>query len=139
MENWLPLLTYSTKYNVSISTLRRRIKSNQVKHKLEAGKYVLLDEAPTDTEVESAPPVVAAAPVSNVEMAALASAHKLVDELKIAYAKILKEKEDQISQLKEEVADLKMLTRIMEEQSKEKKSSPSREDFFFSSDNLAKY
>jgi hypothetical protein len=43
--NWLPLTEYSTKYKVSISTLRRRIKADEIKYSFEDGKYLILDES----------------------------------------------------------------------------------------------
>lgn len=42
---WLPLAEYSIKHNVSISTLRRRIKAEDIQYKLENGKYLIFDEA----------------------------------------------------------------------------------------------
>ena len=44
--NWLSLSEYSSKYGLSISTLRRRIKSQNIEYRLETGKYFLLDEEP---------------------------------------------------------------------------------------------
>ena len=44
MSNWLPLTEYSTKYGVSISTLRRRIRTDEIRFVLEDGKYFLSDE-----------------------------------------------------------------------------------------------
>lgn len=41
--NWIPLTKYSNKYNISISTLRRRIKSQKVEFISRNGKYLLLD------------------------------------------------------------------------------------------------
>lgn len=46
-KSWLQLTDYSNKYEVSISTLRRRIKEDSIEYKLDAGKYFLLDEAPS--------------------------------------------------------------------------------------------
>src|SRR5436190_5774976 len=46
--NWIPLTDYSNKYKVSISTLRRRIKLENIPFKLASGKYFLLDESPSD-------------------------------------------------------------------------------------------
>jgi len=54
-----------------------------------------------------------------VEASVLTSANRLVEEIKSAYAKILQEKEEQISQLKEEIIDLRMLVRILEDTSKQ--------------------
>jgi hypothetical protein len=44
---WLQLTDYSNKYDVSISTLRRRIKEESIEYKLDSGKYFLSDEPPT--------------------------------------------------------------------------------------------
>lgn len=43
-DSWLPLAEYSIKNNVSISTLRRRIKTNEIKFKFDEGKYFLFDQ-----------------------------------------------------------------------------------------------
>lgn len=42
--NWLQISEYSNKYGVSVSTLRRRIKANEVEHRFDDGKYWLPDE-----------------------------------------------------------------------------------------------
>lgn len=42
--NWLPLTEYSSKYRVSISTLRRRIKADDIKCQLVEGRYLILDQ-----------------------------------------------------------------------------------------------
>ena len=42
-KQWLSLSNYASKYHVSISTLRRRIKNEAVDFKLHEGKYFLLD------------------------------------------------------------------------------------------------
>lgn len=44
MDNYLPLTEYSNKYKVSISTLRRRIKANDIQYRLEYGKYFIFDD-----------------------------------------------------------------------------------------------
>lgn len=43
-EIYLPLTEYSSKYKVSISTLRRRIKADEIKYVFEDGKYLIMDE-----------------------------------------------------------------------------------------------
>jgi hypothetical protein len=157
---WLPLLSYSAKYGVSLSTLRRRIKSNTINFRLENGKYFIADEI---EEIRVSPMVSqqiqtqqsqqkAQQPLPNVhheipqsslqsstfvEASVLTSANRLVEELKAAYAKILQEKEEQISQLKDEVIDLRMLVRILEEQNNKGRSTEvprpdqSPDDIFF--------
>jgi hypothetical protein len=156
-QEWIDLLKYSTKYGVSLSTLRRRIKSNSIPHKLEHGKYYLEDVTPSEKpgahtaqvlnetpskatntissgaasgSRSSTPPVTMAIPsapelqASNfVEASVLSSANRLVEEIKAAYSKILQEKEEQITQLKEQVVDLKMLVNILEANSKASQSA----------------
>ncbi len=43
-QNWLPLTEYSSKYQVSISTLRRRIKTEDIKYQFADGRYLILDQ-----------------------------------------------------------------------------------------------
>ena len=50
-KEYLPLTEYSTKYNLSISTLRRRIKSKKVNFILDGSKYLLLDKPMDKHEV----------------------------------------------------------------------------------------
>lgn len=50
--SWLSLTDYSTKYRVSVSTLRRRIKSEDIQFKLSDGKYFILDEPLSGLENE---------------------------------------------------------------------------------------
>jgi hypothetical protein len=44
MSAWIPLMDYAIKKSVSISTLRRYIKSNKIKYRTENGKYMLWDD-----------------------------------------------------------------------------------------------
>ncbi|WP_413289453.1 hypothetical protein [Bdellovibrio sp. HCB337] len=139
-EAWLPLMDYSTKYKVSVSTLRRRIKAEDIKFRLDDGKYFIIDE-PMSTHQRVHRPSLESdlAPVGahqgnqkaqsslsnktdisdKIAMAKndepiLTAANKLLTELKKAYTLILQEKEEQILQLKEEVTDLKTLVRVLE-------------------------
>ena len=50
-DQWLLLTDYSSKYRVSVSTLRRRIKNNQMPFRFENGKYFLIDASPNHPEV----------------------------------------------------------------------------------------
>ena len=144
MLNYLPLTEYSSKYKVSISTLRRRIKSEDIHFSFEDGRYLILDEpmstpqglhspslnqtsddsltgAPLQTLVTEAPQQ-ASATIGGLKVSGsapteepiLTAANRLLTELKRAYAQILQEKEEQILHLKEEVADLKTLVRVLE-------------------------
>lgn len=131
-QNWLPLMEYSSKYRVSLSTLRRRIKSGEIEHKFHDGKYLLKDgpltltasgsetiappsslgaqnQVPVEPRVQSVP----ADPESDPYWR---TTQGLLNEIKKAYSLILQEKEEQILQLKEEVADLKTLVRVLEDE-----------------------
>jgi len=155
-ESWITLNDYSNKYRVSISTLRRRIKSSKVEFQLNDGKYFLknlplnkhqfVDEvicaAPTsqaqpvqNTAASTAPPAKEAGSQldhfqiqENPSSPILATANNLLNELKRAYVLILQQKEEQIVELKEESADLKTLVRVLEsENDKLNSASPKQE------------
>lgn len=144
MERWLLLTDYASKYRISVSTLRRRIKAGAQRYRFEAGKYYLPDEAipastsdlaerPFDRTSERAPemrprnesapsplpaPAVsearAALPPIATEEPLITTTSKLLNELKQAYTLILHEKEEQIIHLKDEISDLKTLVRVLE-------------------------
>lgn len=139
-HNWLPLTEYSSKYQVSISTLRRRIKSEDIKYQFSDGRYLLLDQSPVhrpspgaqadaivpSPKKEATSPKIASKitdsdslakvslPKNNPDEPILTAANRLLSELKKAYTQILQEKEEQILHLKEEVTDLKTLVRVLE-------------------------
>lgn len=155
-HDWLPLMEYSAKYRVSLSTLRRRIKSGELEYKLADGKYLLRDgelqavnlrppetiapptsvksQKPGQVQAAVAPPEKitsagpTAAPVDNDQF--WRATQGLLNEIKKAYSLILQEKEEQILQLKEEVADLKTLVRVLEDDNTRLKSTqPAPMDF----------
>ncbi len=128
-------MEYSAKYRVSLSTLRRRIKAGEIEHKFHDGKYLLKDGPLTLTDPGSetiAPPTslgsqnqssqsvrVEAAPAAHADPESdpyWRTTQGLLNEIKKAYSLILQEKEEQILQLKEEVADLKTLVRVLEDE-----------------------
>jgi hypothetical protein len=122
MDSYLPLTEYSSKYKVSISTLRRRIKTDDIRFRFEEGKYFIADE-PLSTHQRAHRPShqsentllgaqsLAAPPPYQEDTS---SAHILLVELKRAYSQVLQEKEELILNLKEEVTDLKTLVRVLE-------------------------
>lgn len=125
MNTWLPLTDYSSKYKVSVSTLRRRIKTEDICFRLDDGKYFIIDE-PIDSQAKGHRPSLTSdsQTFSTGSESALKSdiskdlamevANKLLSELKRAYTQILAEKEEQMLLLKEEVSDLKTLVRVLE-------------------------
>lgn len=144
--SWLPLTEYSTKHKISVSTLRRRIKADDIKFRFEDGKYFIMDEPmgthqrvhrpsqesdlalvgahqgmmkegnnmASSKEEMNAQDLADKTVKVNKDEPILTAANKLLNELKKAYTQILQEKEEQIFQLKEEVADLKTLVRVLE-------------------------
>lgn len=129
-NSWLPLAEYSMKHQVSISTLRRRIKADDIKFRFDDGKYLILDEisikAATAEEhrpslssgvqknsAQAVQTIVSFQPPEANE-SVITAANRLLVDLKKAYTQILQEKEEQILQLKEETADLKTLIKVLE-------------------------
>ena len=138
-NDWLLLTDYASKYRISVSTLRRRIKTGTQPYRFEGGRYYLPDqlganayddvvhektviEKPaiekTRSEHSSTTPQTAAsilaASMAPKDEPLITTTSKLLNELKQAYTLILHEKEEQIVYLKEEIADLKTLVRVLE-------------------------
>src|SRR5580658_7010335 len=54
---WLPLIEYSVRSGVSLSTIRRKIKSNSIKYRLEKGRYLILFDDANNAAAHSSTPV----------------------------------------------------------------------------------
>lgn len=126
--SWLPLTDYSTKYKVSVSTLRRRIKAEDIKFRFEDGKYFIADETlsthtrgPRPSQNNDVPHL-GAHQSPSLSQEVLPTVNHLLGELKKAYTSILLEKEEQILLLKEEIADLKTLVSVLESENDRLKS-----------------
>lgn len=145
-NSWLPLAEYSMKHQVSISTLRRRIKAVDIQYRFDDGKYLILDdEQATQVNADEHRPSLRsdAQPKSALNLAnqltanqvahatqvqAMANSHahseasesvitaanRLLADLKKAYTQVLHEKENQIQSLKQELADIKTLVKVLE-------------------------
>ncbi len=141
-NSWLPLAEYSMKHQVSISTLRRRIKAEDIKFRFDDGKYLILeDEATTqvsadkhrpsqrsDGPIKSAPNLTAIQVAHSTQVqnmtnsqahseaseSVITAANRLLADLKKAYTQVLHEKENQIQDLKQELADIKTLVKVLE-------------------------
>jgi len=119
LDSWLPLNEYANRHKLSVSTLRRRIKSQKIKFRLEDGKYFIFEEAnsqslptmtPTKETTEASLPIVQVGEVATLPM------KLLLEELKRAYLDSLQSKEDQILHLKQQVSDLKTLVMCLEKE-----------------------
>lgn len=134
-------MEYSAKFRVSLSTLRRRIKAGEIEYKFADGKYLLKDGPLQFVHQEAetiAPPTPAnAQPTLKLQPAPAPdngdqfwlATQGLLNEIKKAYSLILQEKEEQILQLKEEVADLKTLVRVLEDENLRMKNLQPKLDF----------
>lgn len=125
---WLSLTEYSMKHKVSISTLRRKIKSTEIPYRLEDGKYVILDDSDDQNNAsnEKHRPSLKSDSYSNGYStpnmnnvkesgeSVITAANRLLSDLKKAYTQVLQDKEEQISCLKEEISDLKTLIKVLE-------------------------
>lgn len=133
----LSLTEYSAKYKVSVSTLRRRIKKDEIPFNKREGKYLLpdmdFDNLQDMDNGDVAPPATAssttklASNVASPQQVDLNSAGLFVEDihrksfsqesqndLKKAYAQILNEKEEQILHLKQHIVDLQTLNKALE-------------------------
>ena len=95
--DWISLMDYATQYGVSLSTLRRHIKANKLQFKVEHGRYLLrspfMPAMPT--------PRIAAQPSAGLSPDHTQSEQELLLRLQSA---------------QEEIAELKMLVALYEEQ-----------------------
>lgn len=141
--DWLLLTDYASKYRISVSTLRRRIKTGQQPYRFDGGRYYLPDQlntSPSITELEESSPepsptkppqtaaAILAASIEPKDEPLITTTSKLLNELKQAYTLILHEKEEQIVYLKEEIADLKTLVRVLESENARHASDRRRAD-----------
>ena len=155
-QEYLQLTEYASKYRVSISTLRRRIKSEEIPYEFKDGKYFLLDQPVSTHHQRSVSPSLRTKREDSMVSAQkslqfdevrstdvglgqngnrdssepepiLSTANRLLTELKKAYTQILQEKEDLILHLREEVSDLRTLARVLEEENERLKKNSRRD------------
>jgi hypothetical protein len=54
--NWIPLVEYAHKKGISLSTLRRHIKSGKIPYKVDQGRYLLFDDSDNTSAAPKASP-----------------------------------------------------------------------------------
>jgi len=116
---WLPLIEYSVKSGLSLSTIRRKIKSNTLSYRLERGRYLVLFSGMGAETPRPAPVLVKpVAPPMKAEHAD-ENAVRMVSE---AFEHALREKEERLAllekankELEERLNELKLLVRVLEE------------------------
>lgn len=124
---WLPLIEYSVRTGLSLSTIRRKIKSNSLPFRLEKGKYlILLKESNERPEVRvvrsdaSGRQTVDSRPSAPAQQGGASdSAIKMVSE---AFEHALREKEERIQlleksnrQYEQQINELRLLIKVLEE------------------------
>ena len=106
---WLTIQEYSNKHRVSISTLRRRIKSKSIEYSFKDGKYLIRDDGEIRDEKIS----------SFSEMKDLYQKDLEQKQEKILRLENqIKQKERRICNLESENQDLNQLVELLEEQIK---------------------
>lgn len=121
---WLPLVEYSIKSGLSLSTIRRKIKSNALPFRLEKGKYFILF-AGTESRPSAQAPLAMAAPVPLVPQAprtVAVSEDASVQTRFLSYERQLREKEERIRlleianrELEQRLEELRILVKVLEE------------------------
>ncbi len=109
---WIDLHSFSKKYGVSLSTLRRRIRSKSIEFQLMKGRYWLpdlssvMDEAPLFSRKADLP--VAETPNQNIRGSEFASMPRPSDNSRI------QELENENRKLRAQMAELQTLVGILE-------------------------
>lgn len=143
-EKLLSLNEYALKYDVSVSTLRRRIKKDAIKYVFDDGKYWIKDinlgqqdEVIKKSPQAFAPPqkdeqqrMVKSESSRSHEPSAFVAASKILDELKSSFELNLQSKDQHINSLKEEIADLRTLVKVLEQENDRLKRLTTDDRFF---------
>ena len=127
-EQWLSLTEYSQKYNVSISTLRRRIRANAITVKLEEGKYFIEDKqqdvaGEQDQGVETQSVETPRKKNTGKETSFI---DKLLNTQQELY-QLLKQKDNKIKTLQIQISDFNTLVELLEKENFTLKNQLERE------------
>ncbi len=112
MIHWLSVVEYATLKKVSVSTLRRKIKSKALEFKIENGRYLIK----TEVEAGAAPFRQETSNSNNKDINSNEIVQELLAEVKRAYGLVLTEKEELIHHLKSEIEILKQMNQFLEQQ-----------------------
>lgn len=116
-ERWVPILDYAVLTGMSTSTLRRYIKANKVKFKIEEGRYLILADpevARKFAERQKRPVFTSPLETSNRNMPQTTSSPAQVEDQQRLLKK-MQELEQKVSRAEEQISELKMLIAIYEE------------------------
>ena len=127
-QKWLSLTEYSQKHNVSISTLRRRIRSGTITVKLEEGKYFIVDGQQNNDLLQDQ-----STNESSKEFFPLIEDTKqnsFIDKLLITQQelyRLLAEKDKKIESLQTQISDFNTLVALLEKENSQMKSQIEQE------------
>jgi predicted site-specific integrase-resolvase len=107
---WLSLIEYATRNDVSLSTLRRHIKARKLRYKSENGRYFLWDER-------------AARNGGQLEIQSAAGAPATGPSRDSAHDQTFEELKHQLQKARKEIAELKTLVAFYEDQSESLRAS----------------
>lgn len=129
--SWLPLTEYAVKSGVSLSTIRRKIKTKSITYRLDHGRYLIFLEAPNSAPKASAPvlseevvvPVRTSQGRETVkEDLSLPLFERTIKMISSAFEHTLKEKDERIlllekraRELEDRLSELRTLVRVLEE------------------------
>lgn len=102
--SWRPLVEYSLKKGVSLSTLRRYIKAGKLQYRVENGRYLLFD-GESNAAPEAAMGAAASATGARAALPETAQLRSEADRLRL-----------ELQRAREEIAELKTLIAFYEEQ-----------------------
>ena len=83
--DWLPLIDYAAQRGVSLSTLRRHIKSKKIRYRIENGKYLVYADEPVKGNGHTAEPDTLRHRVDRLELE-LKMAQEQITEMKMLIA-----------------------------------------------------
>ena len=109
--DWIPLMEYAVEKGVSLSTLRRHIKSNKVPYRVEEGRYLLFIERP-----DGAPNNVNEVDIPRRVHLHAGAQSALINPESSALRSTLQRLQNDLQKAQEEIAELKMLVALYEEQ-----------------------
>jgi hypothetical protein len=129
--SWLPLTEYAVRSGVSLSTIRRKIKTKSITYRLDHGRYLIYLEAPNGAAKSSPAPVIAEdAPALRAnpgretvkEDLNLPLFERTIKMISNAFEHTLKEKDERIlllekraRELEDRLSELRTLVRVLEE------------------------
>ncbi len=112
--NWFSIMEYSLKKSISPSTIRRKIKNNTINFKLDGGKYLIQDDSQTNQSATCYSEPKTINDVLNFTEKTLNEMTRINTEFLEEKDKIIRLQEQNIKELKEEIAEFKMLVDVLE-------------------------